>query len=81
LQLPYLIGILSGGVVKLKKSPRGRPPGGRVRVTYKFKPEVVAALSEAASIEGVTKSAFAERAVAKASGRVIARHQKGAGEG
>jgi uncharacterized protein (DUF1778 family) len=68
-------------VVKPKKRQRGRPPSGRIRVTFKFKPEVADALFEAASIEGTTKSAFAERAVAKASGRIIARHQKGAGEG
>lgn len=68
-------------MVKPKKRQRGRPPVGRIRVTFKFKPEVADALFEAASIEGTTKSAFAERAVARASSRVIARRQKGAAEG
>ena len=68
-------------VVKAKKRQRGRPPSGIIRVTFKFKPEVADALFRAASIEGTTKSAFAERAVARASSRVVARHQKGAGEG
>ena len=68
-------------MVKAKKRQRGRPPGGRIRVTFKFKPEVADALFEAASIEGTTKSAFAERAVARASSRVIAGRQKRADEG
>jgi hypothetical protein len=45
----------SGGVVKPRKRQPGRPLGGRIRVTFKFRPEVDDALFEAASTEGDNK--------------------------
>jgi uncharacterized protein (DUF1778 family) len=46
-----------------KKRPRGRPMTGRVRIQLKLKPEIFAALTEAAEAEDTTKSEYVETAI------------------
>ena len=46
-----------------EKRPRGRPTTGRRRIQLKLKPEVFAALAEAAEAEDTTKSEYVETAI------------------
>ena len=46
-----------------KKRGPGRPAVGRKSVAFKFFPETIRALAEAAAAEGCDKSTFIERAI------------------